>query len=569
MKKIFALKIILCALLSNAQIPTLNWVKQWGGNANDGATSFKLDAVGNFYVAGCVSGPADLDPGPGVNNAIHMGMSDIYISKFDPSGNLLWAKTQGGSDQDVVMDIVLDSLGNIFTTGHFKDTCDFDPGVANYPLSCISPTYSESYVSKLDANGNFLWAKKFGKCNGYGAYSIKATHGGAVYVTGIFEGTADFDPGVGVFNMTAVGVENAFILKLDANGNFLWAKRVGNDLYNHGLKITTDQTGNVLISGEFWGVADLDPGLATFNVTSAGMLDIFILKLDPSGNFIWAKTFGGSASDDPTNIVVSNNGNIFLSGIYGSADVDFDPGNGVYNLPFNGWVDIFYLKLDANGNLIWCKGIGGSEYDSPISFVLDASENLYISGRFRVTVDFDPGPGTYTLASLGPGADDAFMMRADVNGNLIWAAQLHGNMNYANDIAIDNSQNVYVIGNFANPTDFDPGPLTNMLMTPSGHPDAYLLKLNQAIGTNITSWKADEEQINCFPVPFRSQLAVTSNNFIVKEVELITISGKIILSKKIVSTNDLLIDAESISPGVYFFKIKGENKTVFKKVIKD
>jgi hypothetical protein len=550
---------------------SLNWVKQWGGSDNDGAIAFKLDNAGNFYVAGWYYAAADLDPGPGTFNAVNQGMRDIYISKFDPSGNLVWAKTQGGSGTDIIFDITLDASGNIFTTGHFNGVADFDPGPGSYTLGATNGNFTESYICKQDPQGNFLWAKKFGNSLGYGAYRLKLDPSGNIYITGIFEGTGDFDPGAGTYNMTAVGNEDAFILKLDAIGNFLWARQIGNTGWNHGLRLDVDVAGNVYAAGEFTGTADLDPGPGSFNATSAGGLDIFLIKLNTSGNFVWAKTFGGSSPDDPTNVVVAPSGNIYLTGIYSSANVDFDPGPGVFNLPFNGWVDIFYMKLDANGNFVWCKGIGGAEYDSPESLVLDASENLYMGGRFRVTTDFDPGPGTFTMSSLGSGADDGYMMRADMNGNMVWAIQLQGNMNYVNGIAIDNAQNVYACGNFKNPTDFDPGPLVYNLYTPSGWPDAYLMKLNQSVGVGLSETTSEKkESFICYPVPFGTELTVSiSNSSGNAQISLLSVTGQLILEREAGTQRHVRLPTEELPAGVYFIKVQDGNNVTWKKVMKN
>jgi hypothetical protein len=151
---------------------------------------------------------------------------------------------------------------------------------------------------------------------------------GDVYTTGIFQDTIDFNPGTGVANLSAVGEEDVFILKLDANGNFLWAKSFGGIEMDQGYSIAIDAEGNVYTTGYFIDTVDFDPGTGVTNLSAVGGKDIFILKLDPNGNFVWAKSFGGI---EGIGIAIDGMGNVITTG-YFSDTVDFDPGTGVMNL---------------------------------------------------------------------------------------------------------------------------------------------------------------------------------------------------------------------------------------------
>ncbi|MCH2046242.1 MAG: SBBP repeat-containing protein, partial [Saprospiraceae bacterium] len=145
---------------------------------------------------------------------------------------------------------------------------------------------------------------------------------------------------------------------------------------------------------------DFDPGAGTTNLSPVGSSDIFIQKLDASGNFLWAKSFGGSSSDQGNSIAVDAAGNVYTTGSFEDT-VDFDPGAGTTNLSAIGGSDIFIQKLDASGNFLWAKSFGGSSSDWGSSIAVDASENVYTTGSFQDTVDFDPGAGTINLISQG------------------------------------------------------------------------------------------------------------------------------------------------------------------------
>lgn len=312
-------------------------------------------------------------------------------------------------------------------------------------------------------------------------YSIIADNNGNVYTTGGFEGSfVDFNPGAGNFSLSSnSGSEDMFIQKLDANGNFLWAKRVGGNMLDRGLSMAFDLSGNIYALGYFKGTVDLDPGPGTYNLTSqaGGAHSMFILKLSSSGNFIWAKMIENSSyTDELQCILTDDTGNIYLAshcGDYG----DFDPGPGTYYITGSGGYDILIEKLDSSGNFLWAKNIGGAGYDAARSMKMDSLGNLYLTGRFQNTVDFDPGAGVYNLSAPGS-SHHIFVLKLDNSGNFIWAKNVGGpsTVDVGNSIEVDPLGNITVVGECINTSDFDPGPGTYNL-TSNGY-DMFLLKLD-------------------------------------------------------------------------------------------
>src|ERR1035437_774923 len=208
---------------ANAQTATLLWAKSMGGTNNDVGWSIATDASGNVYTTGNFQGTADFDPGAGVFNLTSAGSDDIFISKSDASGNLLWAKSMGSTGSDIGNSIALDASGNVYTTGYFYGTVDFDPGAGIFNLTAAAGV-NNIFISKLDASGNFVWAKQMVGAGGSSSQFIILDASGNIYTTGAFNGTVDFDPGAGVSNLTAASGADIFISKLDASGNFVWAK---------------------------------------------------------------------------------------------------------------------------------------------------------------------------------------------------------------------------------------------------------------------------------------------------------------------------------------------------------
>jgi hypothetical protein len=354
----------------NAQ--TLDWAKSFGGSLDyDEGSSITVDASGNVYSTGYFRGTVDFDPGAGTANHTSVGLEDIFVQKLDPSGNFIWAITIGGSSFDRGYSITVDALGNVYTIGHFRGTVDFDQGAGIANLTSVGN--EDIFVQKLDASGNFIWAKSFGASDEDEGSSITVDASGNVYSSGYFRGTVDFDPGAGTANLTSAGDWDIFVQKLDASGNFIWAKSFGGISTDFGVAITVDASGNVYTTGRFSETVDFDPGAGTANLTSAAYYDVFVQKLDASGNFIWVKSFGGSYSDGGNSITVDASGNVYTIGFFIDT-VDFDPGVGTANLTSSeGTYDTFVQKLDASGNFIWAHSFGGISTDYGNAITVDAS----------------------------------------------------------------------------------------------------------------------------------------------------------------------------------------------------
>jgi Secretion system C-terminal sorting domain/Beta-propeller repeat len=376
----------------------LLWVKSIGGTGSDIGNGIAVDAAGNIFITGGFNNTADFDPSTGTVNLTSAGTNDIFIVRLDASGNYVWAKTIGGTSADFANGIVLDAASNIYITGGFANTTDFDPGAGTANLTSVGG--NEIFIAKFNASGSYIWAKAMGSTFNDIGYGITLDASGNIYTTGYFSNTADFDPSAGTANLTSAGGTDIFITKLDASGNYLWAKGMGGTGADFGYGITTDASGNIYATGSFSSAADFDPSASTANLTSVGNTDIFIAKLDASGNYLWAKGMGGTSADIGYGITSDASGSIYATGSF-SGTADFDPNASTANVTSGGGTDIFIAKLDASGNYLWGKGIGGTSNDIGHSIHLDASNNIYTSGRFAATVDFDPSTGTANLAAVG------------------------------------------------------------------------------------------------------------------------------------------------------------------------
>ncbi len=483
MKSTFSVFALLFFSSLHAQTVNFVWAKQMGGNDFNNGLSSAVDASGNVYTTGSFKGTTDFDPGAGVSNLTSAGENDIFVSKLDASGNFVWARRIGGTDRDEANSIAVDAAGNVYTTGTFYGTVDFDPGAGTSNLT--SGGSLDIFVSKLNAAGNFVWAKSMlGTAQNQAADII--VDAGNVYTTGSYNGTVDFDPGAGTFNLTAKSSEEIFVSKLTAAGNFVWAKSMGGSDRSYANAITVDGSGNVYTTGSFRGTTDFDPGAGVSNLTSAGESDIYVSKFDAAGNFVWARNMGGKDSDFATDIAVDASGNVYTTGGF-EGTADFDPGTATINFKASRG-DIFISKLNSSGNFVWAKQIGGGRDDIGISIAVDAAANVYTTGVFAATADFDPGAGTSNMTSAG--ANDVFISKLDSSGNFVYAKQISSSSSIdIYSIVLDPSANIYLTGSFRGTIDFDPGPDTFNLTTgpvTNRNADIFVVKLAQAGALPLT-----------------------------------------------------------------------------------
>lgn len=472
------------------------WVRSFGGRSDDTVYLIAADAEGNIYTAGDLSGTVDFDPGPGVFQLTSAGETDVFVQKMDAGGNFLWAKSFGGSLTDAVFSLHIDAAGNVYTTGEFQGTVDFDPDSGVTGLTASSTR--DVFVHKMDASGNLIWVRAFGGYWHDTGHGIATDAAGNVYTTGKFSDVVDADPGPGVANLTPVGFSNIFVQKMDAYGHFRWAKSFGNIHSSSSNGIATDASGNVYCTGSFRHTMDFDPGPGVANLTSKGDTDVFIQKMDSAGNFIWAKSWGGSGFDEVRGFHADEQGNIFSAGFF-QGTADFDPGPEEYLVTSGSYIGPFIHKMDASGTFRWASTFGTSELDEVYGICTDRNGNVYTTGRFTGTVDFDPGLRKTALTSAG--GPDAFVQKMDPRGNFLWARSFGvASTEYGYGICADDSGNLYSTGKFNGPVDFDTGPGVARVSS-NGSFDVFVLKLSQGPGGNVSP--VPDSLISVYPNPCR------------------------------------------------------------------
>lgn len=383
------------------------WAKKIGGSGDDWILAVTIDEDDNVILSGYFEGTVDFDPNGGTYN-LSGGSGSYFVLKLNSSGNFVWAiKNIDGTHGGDVKYITTDKSNNILVLSQFSGTIDFDPSGSTSNLTSNGGT--DMFIQKLDANGGFIWAKNIGGI-GNDSYSrgIKANMDNDVYVVGAFQDSVDFDPSGGVYKSYSNGNIDGFVVKLDSMGTFEWNATFGSTLWDIVKGFDLDVNNNVYLTGFFEGTVDFDPGVGSVTLSSSGFEDAFILKLNNSGDFVWVKSIQSNSSDEGTALSVDVNGDLYVGGNFSGTSTDLDPGAGVYNVNNNGSTDIFITKLNTNGEFVWGRSVGGTNNDRCDYIGLDVSNNIYISGRFKGTTDFDPNTGVTNLTSTSPVKNDIY-----------------------------------------------------------------------------------------------------------------------------------------------------------------
>jgi len=450
-----------------------SWAMNIGGSGQEYGKAITTDAYSNVYVTGSFSGTADFDPGIGTYNLISKGSEDIFVAKYSQFGILIWAIALGGTSSETGKSIAVDKLGNVYLTGQFMGTVDFNPGTAVKNIT--SNGNYDIFIAKYSSSGVYLWAYGMGSSNWDYSEDIGLDTLGNVIFTGCYTGTVDFNSGSGVNNLTSAGGMDIFIANYSTNGTYSWALSLGSSFIDWGMSLEIDNSGNIYTTGIFSSTVDFDPGNGTNSLTSKGGYDIYVAMYKSSGSLVWAFGMGSSSDDSGFSIDIDKSGNVYVAGNFYNT-VDFDPDTSTKNLISSGSLDVFIAKYTNNGNYIWANKVGGNCFDKANSIAVDFKGNLFITGEFECTTDFNPGQGTDNITATG-GPNDSYILSLDSAGNYNWAYKIGSSLadiGYA--ITVQDSGNVFATGVFSNTIDFNPGTAINNL-TSYGAYDVYITKL--------------------------------------------------------------------------------------------
>jgi hypothetical protein len=350
----------------------------------------------------------------------------------------LWSQSFGDSTAQLARGLGADGSGNIVVTGAFEGSVDF----GGAPL--VSGGSLDIFAAKYDQGGSHLWSRSFGDSADQRALSVCTDGSGSVIVTGYFEGTVDFGGGP----LTSAGLSDIFVAKFASDGSHLWSQRFGDAAEQEAIGIAVDTAGSVFFTGFFIDETDFGGG----PLTSAGSLDVFLVKLDTNGNHLWSQGFGDRGLQRGQSLAVDGLGNVVITGDFGD-EVDFGGGP----LVSAGSFDIFVAKFASDGSHIWSQSFGDGSSQNPTSICAGGSNEIGVTGSFQGSVDFGGGPMT------SAGSADIFVTVFDASGNHAWSRHFGDTTaQVGTGVMLRPTGNAVVTGFYWGTVDFGGGPLMNV-----------------------------------------------------------------------------------------------------------
>jgi subtilisin-like proprotein convertase family protein/predicted RNA-binding protein Jag len=379
----------------------------------------------------------------GTDERTALASTDIFLSKYNADGTYAWTKTIESSYGVVGYDVVLDSSNNIYLTGQFNS---FEGMNFNPDGSDIKLGYG-SFLTKYNSDGSYSWTKTWGGT----PYYMEIGSDNNIYIVGTFTGTQEFNPDGGN-SAVSNGSNDIYLLKLDSNGNFGYVRTFGGTDWENPGSLSLDSSNNAYVFGEFRGTVNFNWS-GTDNRTSLGNSDSFITKVNADGTYGWTKTWGGSGRDMIVDSTIDSSNNIYVTGVF-PGTVNFNP-DGTNNKVSNGQNDVFLSKFNSDGTYAWTNTWGGNYGDWGTGVRVDSNGVAYVSGYFLWNVDFDTGAGTNIIDATYY-EPSMFVSSFDTNGEYIWTSTTFGYKGafaYKSEIFNDK---LFVTGGLYGDEDFDP-----------------------------------------------------------------------------------------------------------------
>jgi hypothetical protein len=446
-------------LSSFAEWGTRRWSTYLGGNLDDVAYSCEATPNGEAYIGGF----AQSTSGISTNGAHQPSQGDAgtfvdgFVSKFDTSGVILWSTYLGGSWQDEVKAMALDTAGNLFITGYTQSSDNIStPGVYN-------PNYSGSkdvFLVKMSASGSVLWGTYFGESNDDEATGC-AVRNGKVAITGITNSTIGIAT-MGAHQNSLQGPKDIFVAVFDTIGQLDWATYYGGTLTEEGGGVALDSLGNVYVSGTTWSSSDISTTGAFQSSFAGGTMDAFLVKFSDWGERLWGTYLGGQGNDEGLYCHVDPFGDIYFGGTTSSSSGIASPGayktiKGTSSNPTAG--DAFFAKFSTNGSRIWSTYYGGEGGEVSYDLATDTAGNIFITGL--TSSDQLLASENFSHQKFRGGFSDAFLIR--FNNNMITLPEIPTSVIDARET----ETNFYLY----------PNPATNLVWLKTENVDDYTLRI--------------------------------------------------------------------------------------------
>ena len=453
MKKIFLLisAFIFSTAFSHAQY---HFAVKGGGNGADKGFSVVHDDSGNSYYTGSFSGNGTF----GIVDLVsqNAGGTDAYVVKYTAEGAAEWGQHAGGTGITESHTVAANSAGEVWIAGSFTDSVLFGNTIL------VSAGMRDIFIAKLNASGQFVWAKRAGGIEDDEANAVAVNSYGAAFIAGYFSDDADFDGAT----VSSSGNEDIFIARYDNNGNFLWAKKAGGFSADRANALVLDNGGSLFVTGSIKGAAHF----SNFQVSTNYSKNVFLAKYTPSGSVQWVEAGGSIEDDEAFALALNNSFNISVTGYISSGNAVF----GTHSVNGNGGKDVFVVTYSASGTVVDLIRDGGVNDETGFGIAIDNLNNTYISGSFLNATTL----GGNQLTSGG--LQDAFVIKYNSGNEPVRVKHYYSEGDDAGlGVSVDNSGNCVSTGYFSSNASFE-----NTSLSATQGSDAFLATFSDSIEDN-------------------------------------------------------------------------------------
>ena len=515
------------------------WANSGGGTSDEPTISVVTDSQGNVYAAGNYEDPVTLFSN-GVSSPINTsGVDGCYIWKMDALGNLSWIVPISGYEVKVNA-LAISPLDELYVVGTFHSDLIVPPmdTITSYGVA-------DCFLIKLTTDGVVERLGSYGGWENDAVRDISCDVNGDILLIGSSFQPDDITPGPAVVSSPTGG---GYIMKLDKEWNLIWYKYV----YLYLSKISIDENHNLYMSGQFNATIDFDPSAASYQLTAANDFDAFLLSLDADGEFRWVRKLSGEDAngsyDSGRSVCTDKNGFVYFVGqCEGNLTVQTVTGN--VTTTSNGLYDFFIQKYSTTGDLIWHQSYGGQGWNNCQDVLADSLGNVYLTGSFQGTADFDFGSNTEILTStpvkfyfLHLLSDGSFSSVRSTEGDCI---------SYGFDIAASNPDELYVVGAFAGDMIFGPQSSVPTILS-NGSIDGMVIKMGNVVGLDNAS---DVVIPLVYPNPATTSFEVLDAENIAS-IRILDVLGKEVLFTESVGE---IFNVEQLNSGTYLIILSDLN----------
>lgn len=585
-KVFLSLSVFLLSLKSFCQTPSLLFARTLETMHDHGVWSRATvtDGSGNFYMTGLYHGTVDFGTSANSFPLVYQGgtvnvvggEADVYVAKYNPQGELIWAKnliepTFANMNEERGSSMIIDEDNNLYLTG-FTSTRGF-------------------FVSKWTSDGIELWTKYFddGENNFVSTFALRKLNN-SILVSGIFVDTMDFNPSATEDEIVTAFNNDGFLLSLSETGNFEWVKqfRCNGAVILTGLEV--DDTNNIFLSGTFVGSVDLNPSptdntiITSQSVSFGAFSSAFFAKFSSSGELIWNRHIRGTA---PTDIFMTflrkNSVNEIIMTYSFKGNLTFLNTSTI--LDTNGFYSSVLAKYNNDGSLVWAKQFGTPTSTQstffPSSFnanvIVDKCDNIYVSGEFQGNCDFIPGDGEAILSALN-NTVDGFVASYTSAGEHLWSMDVgkFGNMTFVDfngylPIALDQNNDLIFTGTFRGQIDMDPSANEVLLNSNTGglpnNAGIFIAKYDNPISCQLNNTDFEDLNFEIYPNPSDELVNISIKGFDQNTtMTVFDISGKKVFSS-ILENERTTVNLGDLNTGIYIIQLVSGNKSIHNKLI--